>query len=59
MASVITDFFGLVGISETPPETLAELLPYLFHFVAGCVMVSGVFAAVGRIGSIFMNFRRY
>ena len=59
MASVITEFFGLVGISETPPETLAELLPYVFDFVAGCVMVSGVFAVVGRIGSIFMNFRRY
>lgn len=59
MASVLTDFFGLVGIAETPPETLAELIPYLFHFVAGIALVSGVFSAVGKIGSTFMNFRRY
>ena len=59
MASIIVDFFGLIGISETPPETLAELLPYLFEFVSGVALVSGVFAAVGKIGSVFMDFRRF
>lgn len=59
MASVLAEFFGLVGMESTPPETLAELLPYMFHFVASVSLVSGVFAAVGRIGSTFMNFRRY
>lgn len=59
MAELITDFFGLVGIAETPPETLAELIPYLFHFVVGVALVSGVFRAVGTIGGHFMDFRRY
>lgn len=59
MAELISDFFGLVGLTETPPETLAELIPYLFHFVVGVALVSGVFAAVGKIGSVFMNFRRF
>ena len=59
MASAITEFFGLVGLAETPPETLGELIPYLFQFVAGTALVSGVFAAVGKIGSVFMDFRRF
>lgn len=59
MASVITDFFGLVGLSDVPPETLGELIPYLFQFVVGVALVSGVFAAVGKIGSVFMDFRRF
>ena len=59
VASVIADFFGLVGMDVVPPETLAELLPYIFHFVTGVALVSGVFAAVGKIGSVFMNFRRF
>lgn len=59
MAELISEFFGLVGLAETPPETLAELLPYIFHFVVGVALVSGVFAAVGKIGSVFMNFRRF
>lgn len=59
MAELISEFFGLVGMAETPPETLAELLPYIFHFVVGVALVSGVFAAVGKIGSVFMNFRRF
>ena len=59
MASVITDFFGLIGISDVPPETLGELVPYLFRFVSGVALVSGVFAAVGKIGSVFMDFHRF
>lgn len=59
MAELISEFFGLVGLAEMPPETLAELIPYIFHFVVGVALVSGVFAAVGKIGSVFMNFRRF
>lgn len=59
MASVLAEFFGLVDMDSVPPETLAELIPYLFHFVLSVSLVSGVFAVVGKIGSVFMNFRRY
>ena len=59
MAGVVCEFFELVGMEEMPPETLAELIPYLFHFVVSVALVSGVFAAVGKIGSVFMNFRRF
>ena len=59
MAAVLAEFFGLVGMDSVPPETLAELIPYLFHFVLSVALVSGVFAAVGKIGSVFMNYRRF
>ena len=59
VADVLMEFFGLSGMDSMPPETLAELIPYLFHFVASVVLVSGVFAAVGKISSVFMDFRRF
>lgn len=59
LATAMTEFFGLIGLAETPPETLGELIPYLFQFVSGVALVSGVFAAVGKIGSVFMDFRRF
>ena len=59
MASVVADFFQVIGVDSTPPQNLAELIPYLFHVVIGVALVSGVFRVIGKIADIFTNFRRW
>lgn len=59
MAYVVAEFFLIVGLDEVPPETLAELIPYLLQVVVGIALVSGVFGVIGRIAESFGNFRRW
>lgn len=59
MVDVVTDFFQITGLDMVPPETLAELIPYLLQVVVGVALVSGVFGVVGRLGEIFMDYRRW
>lgn len=59
MAPVIAEFFAISGVSQYPPETLAELIPYLLTVLAAVALVSGVFRVIGRIVELLMDFRRW
>ncbi len=59
MAAVVAEFFSVCGVSQIPPETLGELIPYLLTVFVGVAMVSGVFRVVGRIVDLFFDFRRW
>lgn len=59
MAGVVAEFFQIVGLDMVPPETLAELIPYLLQVVVSVALVSGVFGVIGRIAESFGNFRRW
>jgi hypothetical protein len=59
MAPVIAEFFDIIGVSQTPPETLAELIPYLLTVLVGVALVSGVFRVIGRLVELLTDFRRW
>ena len=59
MAAVVAEFFSVCGVSQIPPETLGELIPYLLTVFVGVAMVSGVFRVIGRIVELLMDFRRW
>ena len=59
MAPIVAEFFEICGLDVVPPETLAELIPYLLQVVVGVALVSGVFAVIGKIAEVFANFRRW
>lgn len=59
MVTVVADFFGIIGLDATPPETMAELIPYLLVFFAGVVLVSGVFRIFGKLLELLLNWRRF
>ena len=58
MASVIAEFFSIVGIDTVPPSTMAELIPYLITVLVGVVLVSGVFRVIGKLFEAVMGFLR-
>lgn len=49
MASVIAEFFGIIGVNQMPPATMAELIPWLLCVVVGVALVSAVFGLFGKI----------
>ena len=59
MAEVVSNFFLVNGLNEIPPQTLAELIPWLIKIVVAVVLVSGVFRVLGKLTEIFTNFRRW
>ena len=59
MASVVAEFFQITSLDMVPPETLAELIPYLLQVVVGVALVSAVFGVIGKLAEIFMNFRKW
>ncbi len=59
MAAVVAEFFGIIGVSQIPPENLAELIPYLLTVLVGVALVSGVFRVIGRLAELLMDFRRW
>lgn len=59
MAPVIAEFFSVCGVSQIPPETLGELIPYLLTVFVGVALVSGVFRVIGRLVELLMDFRRW
>jgi len=59
MAPVISEFFGVIGVDQIAPQTLAELIPYLLTVLVGVALVSGVFRVIGRIVELLMDFRRW
>ena len=59
MASVIAEFFGIIGEDAVPPSTMAELIPYLLTVAVGVALVSGVFRVIGKVAEILLNYRRW
>lgn len=59
MAEIIAEFFGVIGEDMVPPETLAELIPYLLTVLIGVALVSTVFRVIGRLAEVIMDFRRW
>lgn len=59
MAAVVANFFSIIGVDAVPPETLAELIPYLLTVFVGLALVFGVFRVIGKLAEILMDFRRW
>lgn len=59
MAEVVAEFFGIIGVDAVPPETLAELIPYLLTVLIGLALVSTVFRVIGRLAEMVLDFRRW
>ena len=59
MAEIIAEFFGVIGEDTVPPDTLAELIPYLLTILIGVALVSTVFRVIGRLAEVIMDFRRW
>ena len=59
MAEIIAEFFGVIGVDMVPPDTLAELIPYLLTVLIGVALVSTVFRVIGRLAEVIMDFRRW
>ncbi len=59
MASVIAEFFGVIGVDYTVPATLSELIPYLMTVWVGVALVSGVFAVIGKLLNLILDFTRW
>lgn len=47
MIDILAQFFGIIGMEITPPETFSELIPYFLQVVL----------AIGLIVAIFRLFR--
>ena len=43
MALVIAEFFGVIGVDPTPPETMGDLIVWLALIYIGVVLVSLVY----------------
>lgn len=57
MAAIVSEFFGISGVDMLPPETFAELIPYLLQVVVAVVLVLAVFKVIAAIMQIFCNWR--
>ena len=58
MALVIMEFFGIIGVDPVAPETMAELIPWMFQVYIGIVLVCAVFRILGKIVELLLNWRR-
>ena len=59
MATLVAEFFGIIGVDMIPPSNLAELIPYLLTVVVGVALISGVFGVIGKLAEVLLNFRRW
>lgn len=59
MALVIAEFFQVVGLEQTPPDNLAELIPYLLTVFLAVFLVSAVFGVIGKLAELLLNYRRW
>lgn len=59
MAQIVAEFFGIIGVDMTPPETMAELIPYLLTVLIGCLLVAGVFKVLSSAARALSGIRRF
>ena len=43
MVDVLAQFFGIIGLDTTPPQTMGELIPYLLYLAVGVGLVLAIF----------------
>lgn len=58
MALVIAEFFGVIGVDQTPPETMGELIVWLVLIYIGVVLVSLVFRVIGKLCEKILDWRK-
>lgn len=59
MASVIAEFFGIIGVDLTPPSNMAELIPYLLTVFIGIWLVSMVFGILRELIFAILDWRKF
>ena len=59
MADLIAEFFLINGLDIVPPQTLGELIPYCMTIFVGVALVSGVFAVLGKLVVVVLDFTRW
>ena len=59
MALLVAEFFSIVGVDAVPPSTLAELIPYMLSVLVGVCLESGVFAVIGKLLNLILDFTRW
>lgn len=59
MVELVAEFFAIIGMDPVPPQTLAELIPWLLTVLVGVALVSGVFGVIGRLAGILLDFTRW
>ncbi len=58
MKETIVQFFELVGVSPTAPETFPELMTWFIYIFVGFMLVLAVFHVIGTILGCFFNISR-
>lgn len=43
MVDTLAQFFGVIGLNTTPPQTMAELIPYLLTVFLGIALIAAIF----------------
>lgn len=59
MAVIVAEFFAICGVDQTPPETMAELIPWLLTILVALVLVSGVFRIIGSLAALLLDRRKW
>lgn len=57
MVQIVSEFFMISGLSVTPPDNMAELIPYLLQVIVAVVLVLAVFKVIAAIAEMFINWR--
>lgn len=59
MVAVIAEFFQVVGVDSTSPETMSELILWMALIYIGVHLVCAVFRLLGKCMELFLNRRRF
>lgn len=55
MQDTIMQFFELVGVSPSAPQTFPELITWFVYIIVGIMLVLAVFHVIGTIVSCFFD----
>ena len=55
MAVIVSEFFGIIGVSQTAPATMSELIPWLMQIIVGLFLVCGVFAVISNLAMLLLG----
>ena len=58
MALVIAEFFGVIGVDQTSPETMSDLIVWLVLIYIGVELVSMVFRVIGKLFEKILDWRK-
>lgn len=56
MVPAVAQFFNIMQIDMMPPQTLAELIPWLATIFIGVALVCGVFGVIGMLAKVILSF---